>query len=204
MKKIHLFSRTFNIILIILLTSILFYISQNKEDKTTTPLQNSSQNTLNSSELKNKINNKEKVELVKVIDGDTLLVKSNSNEFKVRLIGVDTPEIHYNKKLQRDIAKENKTSSEIIKMGLKSKEFMKKMINHSKYLFLEYDIQIYDRYGRRLAYVYLQDGTMLNYILVKEGYAKVYTIPPNVKYQEIFIKAQKEAIKEKKGLWKEE
>jgi micrococcal nuclease len=153
----------------------------------------------------NLINNKEKVKLIKVIDGDTLLVQSEKGEkFKVRLIGIDTPESSYNKKLEKDIKREHKKASEIINMGIKSKEFTKKLLSESQYLFLEYDVQIYDKYNRRLAYVYLQNGKMLNYLLVREGYAKLYTIPPNIKYQELFLKAEKQAKEDEKGLWKKE
>ncbi|MFN3265126.1 MAG: thermonuclease family protein, partial [Aquificaceae bacterium] len=55
--------------------------------------------------------------------------------------------------------------------------------------------------GRLLAYVWLSDGRMLNEVLVKEGYAMVYTIPPNVKYQERFLQAQRYARENRKGLW---
>ncbi|RME11542.1 MAG: thermonuclease, partial [Aquificota bacterium] len=68
-------------------------------------------------------------------------------------------------------------------------------------VYLEFDVQKTDRYGRLLAYVWLSDGRMLNEVLVKEGYAMVYTIPPNVKYQERFLQAQRYARENRKGLW---
>lgn len=148
--------------------------------------------------------NKEPVKLIEVLDGDTLKVKSykNNQVFKVRLIGIDTPESNLNPKLKRELQKSTKTEKEIIKMGIISKQFTQKMVESSRFLYLEYDIQLYDKYNRKLAYVYLENGKMLNYLLVREGYAKVYTFPPNVKYQEKFLEAQKLAQKEKKGLWK--
>ena len=66
---------------------------------------------------------------------------------------------------------------------------------------LEYDVQKQDKYGRTLAYVYLEDGTFVNAELVKQGYAQVATYPPNVKYVDLFQKYQQEAQKEKRGLW---
>jgi micrococcal nuclease len=60
----------------------------------------------------------------------------------------------------------------------------------------------FDRYKRTLAYVYLEDGTFLNAHLLKEGYAAVMTVPPNVKRAELFVNLQKMARKKKKGLWK--
>jgi micrococcal nuclease len=53
-----------------------------------------------------------------------------------------------------------------------------------------------------LAYVWLKDGRMLNEVLVREGMAQVYTIPPNVKYQDVLLKAQRQAREEGKGFWK--
>lgn len=65
---------------------------------------------------------------------------------------------------------------------------------------LELDVDQMDRYGRTLAYVYLEDGTFLNAKLVEEGYAVIMTVPPNVKYVDLFIKLQKEARENRKGL----
>ncbi len=62
-------------------------------------------------------------------------------------------------------------------------------------------MQEQDRYGRLLAYVYLEEGTFVNAWLVENGYAVVMTIPPNVKNQELFLKLQREAREERRGLW---
>ena len=59
-------------------------------------------------------------------------------------------------------------------------------------------------YHKLLAYVYLENGEMLNEKLVKEGYAKVATYPPNVKYVEKFESLQKQARENKVGFWKED
>ena len=56
--------------------------------------------------------------------------------------------------------------------------------------------------GRTLAYVYLENGTLLNEIIVQEGYAQVSTYPPNVKYEKLFLKRQNEARENNKGFWK--
>ena len=66
---------------------------------------------------------------------------------------------------------------------------------------LELDVQNMDPYGRLLAYVYLPDGQMFNETLLEEGYAQVATFPPNVKYQKLFLKAQREAREANRGLW---
>ncbi len=56
-----------------------------------------------------------------------------------------------------------------------------------------------DRYGRLLAYVFLKDGTFVNAWLVEYGYAQVMTVPPNVRYQELFLKLQREARQAGRG-----
>ena len=66
---------------------------------------------------------------------------------------------------------------------------------------LELDVQKIDPYGRFLAYVYLPDGQMFNETLLEEGHAQVATFPPNVKYVERFLEAQREAREANRGLW---
>lgn len=65
---------------------------------------------------------------------------------------------------------------------------------------LEYDVEPHDRYGRLLAYVYV-DGRLINAQLVEEGYAHLLTIPPNVKHAEEFRELAKQARAERRGLW---
>lgn len=67
---------------------------------------------------------------------------------------------------------------------------------------LKYDINRTDKYGRTLAYVYLQDGTFVNAEIVKNVYAIAMTIPPNVKFAGEFVKHQKQSKLNKRGLWK--
>ena len=67
---------------------------------------------------------------------------------------------------------------------------------------LKLDVQKIDPYGRLLAYVYLPDGEMFNETLLRQGYAQVATFPPNVKYQERFLKAQREVREANRGLWR--
>jgi len=67
---------------------------------------------------------------------------------------------------------------------------------------LEFDKERYDKYGRLLAYVYLEDGTFVNAELVKQGYARAMSIKPNTKCAGLFKQLQEEAKRENKGLWK--
>ncbi len=56
---------------------------------------------------------------------------------------------------------------------------------------------------RILAYIYLKNGTFVNAWLVENGYAMVMTFPPNIKYEALFLKLQREAREANRGLWKE-
>ncbi|NQT07098.1 MAG: thermonuclease family protein [Candidatus Omnitrophica bacterium] len=127
---------------------------------------------------------KEELYLVKrVIDGDTILL---ANGERVRYIGINTPETkHPYKPVER--------------FGEEASQYNKKLVS-GKWVKLEFDAQRKDRYGRLLAYVYT-DGLFINAKLVEDGYAQVYTVPPNVKYQEEFLRLQLKARKERRGLW---
>lgn len=137
----------------------------------------------------------------RVVDGDTFVCVRGNEEIKVRLIGVDTPESSANQKAYRDSAKTGQSLDEIIKMGQEAKKFTSSILKPGTKVYLETDVQPTDKYGRLLAYVWLEDGRMLNEILIREGYAQVYTIPPNVKYAEHFLEAQRKAREERKGFW---
>ncbi len=123
-----------------------------------------------------------------IIDGDTIIVEYKGKDEKVRLIGINTPEIHHPVK-------------GIEPYGYEAKRFVEGILREGDPVKLEFDIQLRDKYGRLLAYVYLSDGRFLNALLVENGYAQVMTIPPNLKYQELFLKLQREARENKRGLW---
>lgn len=125
-----------------------------------------------------------KYKIIKIIDGDTYQL---DNKEKIRLIGVNTPEIHHPTK-----------GTEYF--GQEADEFAKGLLLNKK-VTLKYDISQRDKYGRLLAYVYLSDGTLVNALLVQEGYAEIMTVPPNVKFADLFLKLEREARKKKLGLW---
>lgn len=138
------------------------------------------------------------VKCIKVIDGDTIKISTGEN---VRLIGVDTPESRRNKKLYRDADRSKEDVDAIISIGKESAKFTTGLVL-GKSVRLEFDVQKMDKYGRLLAYVYLEDGTFVNAALVKQGYASPMTVPPNVKHADLFQKLYREARENKKGLWK--
>jgi len=135
----------------------------------------------------------------RVIDGDTLKLESGE---RVRLIGIDTPEMHESDKLYRDSQRTGQDVRTIQALGRRAYEVTKKLVE-GKRVSLEFDVEKYDKYGRLLAYVYLnKDGTFVNAEIIKQGYASLMTIPPNVKYADLFSKLYQEARKNKRGLWK--
>jgi len=106
---------------------------------------------------------------------------------KVRYIGVNTPEVHHPTKGEEP-------------GGREAAEVNRRLVE-GQAVRLELDTQERDRYGRLLAYVWIGD-LMINAELVRLGYAQVMTIPPNVRYQEVFLKLQREAREAGRGLWR--
>jgi micrococcal nuclease len=144
-----------------------------------------------------KTHNDETAFVERVVDGDTLKL---SDGRKVRLIGVDTPELHYSDKLLRDSRRTHKDIKEIQAMGRRAAAFIKQLCEGQS-VKIEFDVRRSDKYGRILAYIYLKDGAFVNAEILKEGYAQVMTIPPNVKHSDYFLKLERSAREERKGLW---
>lgn len=136
---------------------------------------------------------KEKGKIIRVIDGDTFVCLQKKKTFTVRLIGVDTPEsVHTNKAKNTD-------------WGRKVSQYTKKKLT-GKTVYLMYDTQRTDIYGRILAYVYTKKKktfTMFNKQLLKKGYARAICYEPNHKYKTVFARQEKQARKQKKGFWKD-
>jgi micrococcal nuclease len=135
-------------------------------------------------------NQKQYYPVKRVVDGDTFWIDDGSEKgIKVRLIGVDAPESR------------NTGTKEIAYFGKEASGYLTKLIA-GKNVRLEYDAGRYDKYGRTLAYVYLKDGTFVNAKLVREGYATVMTVPPNVKYADTFLKLERKARNQSRGMWR--
>lgn len=131
-----------------------------------------------------------------VLDGDTLdVVLENGRSERVRLIGVDTPET---------------SGGTPQPYGPEAGAFTEKSLR-GRQVWLETDVEERDRYNRLLAYVWLsvpetRGGAdirtkMFNARLLAGGYAQVLTVPPNVRYADLFVRLQKEAREAKRGLW---
>ncbi len=127
--------------------------------------------------------------VVRVVDGDTIVVDVRGVPTKVRLIGLDTPEAVDPRKSVQCFGEEASREAHRMLDGEKVR--------------LEHDPSqdTYDKYGRTLAYVFLQDGTLFNKYMIAEGFGHEYTYRIPYKYQAEFKAAQREARAAGKGLW---
>ena len=138
--------------------------------------------------------------VVRVVDGDTLVVRlGDGRSARVRLIGIDTPELHPSDKLQRDAQRSGKDAAAIQALGARASAFTKKHLSGRK-VELERDATPVDRYGRTLAYVWLDDE-LYNLVILREGYASPITVPPNVKYADTLAACHRTARQARRGLW---
>ena len=128
-------------------------------------------------------------QVLRVIDGDTIVVTINSKTEKVRLIGVDTPETVDPRKQVQCFGKE-------------ASAFTKQLLTNQT-ITLESDItqENRDKYKRLLRYVYLPDGTNVNKKIIADGYGFEYTYQIPYRYQQEFKEAQRAAREQKRGLW---
>ena len=125
----------------------------------------------------------ESIELARIIDGDTVIVKINGEEKSVRLIGIDTPE--KNECFEKEATEKLKTLIENKKIKLEADNSQDDK----------------DKYGRLLRYIYLENGTLVNKKLIEEGAAKEYTYKIAYKFQAEFKETEKMAKEKKMGIW---
>jgi micrococcal nuclease len=115
----------------------------------------------------------------RIADGDTFSCRDGR---KVRLIGIDTPELAQGES------------------GRLARAALGRLAPPGTSVRLERDVASHDRYGRELAHVW-NGARLVNEVLVLEGWAMLYTVPPNVKYAERLERAQKKARAAGVGLW---
>ena len=130
----------------------------------------------------------------KIVDGDTIDVLVNGKKVRVRLIGLDTPEIVDPRKPVQCFGKEASDEAKKILTGV------------SVHLETDPSQDLYDKYDRLLAYVYApanskQEGILVNEYMIAEGYGHEYTYDLPYKYQKEFRAAEDSARTQKKGLW---
>jgi len=164
-------------------------------------------NALQSLEIRRNTVYKAKIE--RVVDGDTAIISfifddgSKYLKERVRFLGVNTPEtVHPNKPVEY--------------YGKEASNFTKSELT-DKTVWLQTDVEVKDRYGRMLAYVWMSEPSkkdlddeaairekMFNAKLLLDGYAQLMTVQPNSRYSNLFVHFQREARQENKGLWGED
>lgn len=125
------------------------------------------------------------VDVGTVIDGDTFHTKAGE---KIRLLGINAPEIAHNQKAGEP-------------RGQQAKQLLTQLIT-GKTIKLRGDIEKQDSYGRTLAQLYLRNGIWVNEQLVRSGLAYVYTFPPNIRWASRLLQAEAEARSAKRGIWR--
>jgi endonuclease YncB( thermonuclease family) len=120
-----------------------------------------------------------------VNDGDTIVLLTGQ---RVRYIGMNAPEVdHEDQKAEP--------------YGYRARSMNRKLVGSGR-IRLEYDAERRDRYGRTLAYVYLEDGTFVNARLLEAGLAFYLHRNPNFRFSKTLLGAQKDAMRSKRGLWR--
>lgn len=130
--------------------------------------------------------------VTEVNDGDTVSIKAKSfagvplKIERVRLIGIDAPELRQEP------------------WGRRAKRYLKKLISENGWVIdVEHDIEQRDKHGRLLGYLWTKDRRLLNEQIIEEGFAVLFTVPPNVKHVERLTAAQKRAQTGRRGIWGE-
>lgn len=143
---------------------------------------------------------REPVKLVRVVDGDTLRVRTaTGQEIRVRLIGIDTPEIHKGDHLERQAGALGIDPKAVMTLGEQASRRAQELTHDQ--LWLEYDQERKDRYGRTLAYVWLDEDHMLNEALLEEGLATPMAVAPNVRNEQRFKEKSDQARRAGRGIW---
>jgi micrococcal nuclease len=121
------------------------------------------------------------VTVTQIIDGDTIYVALGGTTYRVRYIGMDTPE-------RGDYFLDDATEAN-------------RGLVEGQQVILVKDVSETDRFGRLLRYVYLEDGTFVNAELVRQGYAVIATFPPDVRHQALLLELEREAREADQSLW---
>lgn len=125
--------------------------------------------------------------VTRIVDGDTLYVSDLA--VRVRLIGIDTPETKH-------------PDRGVECFGREATRHLTELVPPGTGVVVEFDVERTDRYDRPLGYVWrVSDGTLVNLAMVEDGYAQAYTVPPNVRYSDRFVAAQRRAREAGRGLW---
>jgi micrococcal nuclease len=125
--------------------------------------------------------------IVQVVDGDTVKIKQDGKLVTIRILNIDTPETYREKQAY----------------GEEAKQFAKKvLLNQKVTIELSAKENPYDRYGRLLAYIWVDEDTLYEEMVLQEGLARVaYLFEPDTKYAKRLYEAEEKARKAKRGVW---
>jgi endonuclease YncB( thermonuclease family) len=132
-----------------------------------------------------------RAEVVRVVDGDTLVTRMAGRRLRVRLIGVDAPEI----------ARRSAVPGECF--GTDARAALRRLAPRGSVLKITPDRERRDAYGRELRYAWTVGGVFVNAALMRHGYARAMMVPPNDRYNELFRAAESAAHQARLGLWSE-
>jgi len=127
----------------------------------------------------------ETVKIKHVIDGDTVILTDDRH---IRLIGINAPEIGYNGESSQPGA-------------VQAQNYLSKILNQHPNIRLHYDAQRYDKYGRTLAHLFLDDGTNIQLLALRQGMAAPLTIPPNLGFLACYQAGADFAYEHGHGIW---
>lgn len=137
--------------------------------------------------------------VVRVVDGDTVRVWVAGREERVRLVGVDAPERFPGPHLEQQARQLGKSPDELLRWAHAAYAFARQRLRGQRAA-LELDAEERDQFGRLLAYLWV-GGVQFNVELVREGYAWVRLVPPNLRHARLLFACQHEAQEARRGLW---
>jgi micrococcal nuclease len=125
-------------------------------------------------------------EVVRIIDGDTLVLRTHGRRTRVRLIGVDAPETWR----RQDC------------FGGEATRALRRLIPPGSAVRAAGDVEPRDGYGRRLLYLWTRRGVLVNAALVRAGFARAMAVPPDTRYAAVLRQAEDTARRVRSGMWR--
>jgi micrococcal nuclease len=122
--------------------------------------------------------------IVSVIDGDGVMLRLGQENVAARLIGIDAPEMGQEP------------------WGARARDHLRSLLKAARWrVHVETDMTQRDKYDRLLVYLWTADGSFINERMLRQGYAVLFTVPPNTRFVDRFTKAQAAARQEQLGIW---
>jgi micrococcal nuclease len=135
-----------------------------------------------------------------VSDGDTVILRfPDGRRERTRLIGLDGPEDDAGEKLERDVVRTGRDRETLLTLGRRASVFTRRLLPQETIVNVEPGRQPRDRHGRLLAYLW-RENELVNLIILRDGYAQLLTVSPNVRYADVFRVCRREAREASRGL----